>query len=610
MQFRYDINFLRAIAVIAVVLFHFNPEIAAGGFAGVDVFFVISGYLMTGIIFRGLKVNNFSLINFYIARINRIIPALAFLCLVLIIFGYFYLTYIDYKVLSKHIASSITFLSNIIYSRESGYFDSSTISKWLIHTWSLSIEWQFYILYPILVLLLKKIFSLNSIKKIIVLFSIISFFFSIFMSSRYPSASYYFLPSRAWEMTFGALVYLYPFNIKQKRIASNLGVFLIILSVLIIPTNSLWPSYLTLLPVLSTCIVIASNHQNSFLFKNILSQCIGKWSYSIYLWHWPLVVYGYYQQIGSSWVYIGLPLSVLLGFLSHKYIEKYKFNKEINWKNIFFVKPILFSIIILISSLFIYSSSITFRESEQSAKNLSAIEAINDWSYPEPNLFIDNLGIRYIKGSSEKNILFIGASHIEQLYPYVLENHGYYNVYFLTKGGCLPTPSMKHSKWSCDNIQNYSHLLRTVHFDKIVTSLYCLTCELPKNHDDKEIELKIRIKEYDDFLSRLKEHTKHIYLLLGEPQGKEFDPVESLRFNLPHKIKTIDVRHKYKEQAVALSALKELNDVKIIDPIPYLCDNYCNVMDSNNNYFYKDDNHMRPWYAKRYLTYLSSIFVN
>jgi len=120
-HFREDINGLRAIAVIAVVLFHFNPSWMPGGFAGVDVFFVISGFLMTGIIFKGLEQQNFSIIKFYIARANRIIPALAILCIVLLIFGWFYLSPVDYKSLAKHAVSSIGFISNNIYWLESGY---------------------------------------------------------------------------------------------------------------------------------------------------------------------------------------------------------------------------------------------------------------------------------------------------------------------------------------------------------------------------------------------------------------------------------------------------------------------------------------------------------
>jgi peptidoglycan/LPS O-acetylase OafA/YrhL len=169
MQFREDINMLRAIAVIAVVLFHFYPELLPGGFIGVDIFFVISGFLMTSIIMEAIKQQKFSIIDFYLNRAYRIIPALAVLCLVLLALGWFWLTTVDYMLLGKHVASSISFISNFIYRLEAGYFDTTSKEKWLLHTWSLSIEWQFYIIYPIVLSFLAKRYSLKTIKNIVLL---------------------------------------------------------------------------------------------------------------------------------------------------------------------------------------------------------------------------------------------------------------------------------------------------------------------------------------------------------------------------------------------------------------------------------------------------------
>ena len=180
MKFRKDINGLRAIAVVAVLLFHFNPSWMPGGFAGVDVFFVISGFLMTGIIFRGIEQENFSILKFYVARANRIIPALALLCLVLMIFGWFYLTPFDYRILGKHVASSIGFLSNVMYWREAGYFDAASLEKWLLHTWTLSVEWQFYILYPLILVAMRKFLSIKTMKLILLVATVLGFIFCVF----------------------------------------------------------------------------------------------------------------------------------------------------------------------------------------------------------------------------------------------------------------------------------------------------------------------------------------------------------------------------------------------------------------------------------------------
>lgn len=174
MDFREDINGLRAIAVIAVVLFHFNPAWLPGGYAGVDIFFVISGYLITGIIFRGLQKNSFGLITFYKSRAKRII-ALAVMCCTLLVFGWFYLLPLEYSELGKHVASSLGFFSNFVYWSEAGYFTAGAHEKWLLHTWSLSVEWQFYMIYPIILLLLSRLISLHLLRWIVLAGSVLAF---------------------------------------------------------------------------------------------------------------------------------------------------------------------------------------------------------------------------------------------------------------------------------------------------------------------------------------------------------------------------------------------------------------------------------------------------
>lgn len=330
MKFRTDINGLRALAVIAVVLFHFNPAWIRipGGFAGVDVFFVISGFLMTSIIFRGLANNQFSTIQFYIARANRIIPPLMAMCSVLLILGWFYLTPVDYRILGKHIAGSSGFISNIFYFKESGYFDAGSHEKWLLHTWSLSAEWQFYIIYPVVLVILNKIFKLATIKKILVVITGCGFLFNLYVSHQNPTYAYFLLPVRGWEMMLGGLVYLYPvqLNEKNKKYCQWLGVLLIIASYSTMSEKDMWPGYLALMPVEGAFLIILANRQQSF-FNAVILQRIGLWSYSIYLWHWPLVVIGYYLSI-PYFEFIGIPLSVLFGALSYRYIENRKTSSQ------------------------------------------------------------------------------------------------------------------------------------------------------------------------------------------------------------------------------------------------------------------------------------------
>lgn len=347
MNFRKDINGLRAIAVIAVVLFHFSPSTLPGGFAGVDVFFVISGFLMTGIIFRGFENNNFSLLSFYISRINRIIPALAALCITLLLFGWFYLNPIDYKALSKHAAGSISFISNILYWSEAGYFDATSQEKWLLHTWSLSIEWQFYMFYPLLLIFFNKLIPQKNLKYIVISTMLISFILSVLYSYKSPSASYYLLPTRAWEMLLGGTVYLFPIRLNKTSslIYESLGIALIIFSYFLTSSSTLWPGYMALFPTLGAAFIILSKN-NSILTNNSFCQKIGKWSYSIYLWHWPLAVVNYNYSLNIYYMCVSIILSFLLGYISYTYIEGLKFKRITKWLHLYKIIPIYFVLVI------------------------------------------------------------------------------------------------------------------------------------------------------------------------------------------------------------------------------------------------------------------------
>jgi len=325
-NFRKDINGLRALAVISVVLFHFFPELVPGGFIGVDIFFVISGFLMTSIIYNGLSRNTFNIFTFYLGRARRILPALIVLCSFLLIYGWFTLLPSDYEQLAKHAASSVTFLSNFIYFRESGYFSAGAHEKWLLHTWSLSVEWQFYILYPIAIIALKRVFGLSPLRNILLCSTGLLFIFSVYSSYRWPTASYFLLPTRSWEMMAGGLIFLFPFraSLKCNRFFEFSGLFLIFISLLFTSEKDAWPGFMALLPVCGTLFIMFANNQQSKITGNKFTQCIGKISYSLYLWHWPIVVYISYLGYSDSFAHNlgGLLISIVFGFISYEVVER------------------------------------------------------------------------------------------------------------------------------------------------------------------------------------------------------------------------------------------------------------------------------------------------
>lgn len=325
--FRTDINGLRAYAVIAVVLFHFKVPGFGGGYAGVDVFFVISGFLMTGIIMRGLESQNgagFNLFQFYMARARRIIPALFFLCLVMLALGWFLIAPDDYNQLAREADRALLFISNIYYYKKSGYFDTDATERILLHTWSLSVEWQFYILYPLVLMAIAKV-SRRLVLPAILGILLISFIWSVITSHSNPSYAFYMLSSRAWEMLIGGLVFFAGRHEASQALRNKLyypGLAAILLAIFVYSPETRWPGYAALLPALGTAAVILAN-QNRLPTNNLLFQRAGDWSYSIYLWHWPLavaLVLAGHSHFGLLAVAM-IALSIFLGWLSYRFIE-------------------------------------------------------------------------------------------------------------------------------------------------------------------------------------------------------------------------------------------------------------------------------------------------
>lgn len=327
--FRKDINGLRAYAVVAVLLYHYGMAGMSGGYAGVDVFFVISGFLMTTIILPKVESGRFSLSDFYLARIRRILPALAVLCVAVLLFGWFWLAPYLYENLGKSAGASLLFFSNFVYNRGGGYFAPHAHDNWLLHTWSLSVEWQFYLLYPLLLLALAR-FSRGSrhiIRTTLLVALLASFAYAVYLTSAKPTSAFFLLPSRAWELLAGSLVFLYSgqaFSDKASRAIEAAGLALIVVSFFAYDSNTPWPGYFAALPVMGTCLVLLAARQDSLLTGNRVAQSLGRWSYSIYLWHWPLVVgLGYFDvRSESHWLIAAMAASLVLGALSYHLVEQ------------------------------------------------------------------------------------------------------------------------------------------------------------------------------------------------------------------------------------------------------------------------------------------------
>ena len=326
MEFRKDINGLRSYAVIAVVLYHFGLGGGfaglPGGFAGVDVFFVISGFLMTGIIVTRLNGGSFSLADFYLSRARRILPALLALCLALLVFGYFWLIPSDYAMLGKHAAASAGFVSNIVYLGEEGYFDAPSHDKWMLHTWSLSVEWQFYLVYPLLLMTVSRLKVPRKFAGLMLALGVLTFASSVWLTETSSSFAFYMLPARTWEFMAGGLVFLAGRRFSGSAKLEWAGFALIFASFCLFNSDSPWPGYAAAVPILGAALVLLAGRENSSLTGNAGAQALGTWSYSIYLWHWPVVVaLGYFGFTGAGYAAFGVMLSLLLGAASYVFVE-------------------------------------------------------------------------------------------------------------------------------------------------------------------------------------------------------------------------------------------------------------------------------------------------
>ena len=330
LTFRPDINALRAVAVLGVLFYHFQVPGFSGGFIGVDVFFVISGFLMSQIIYGQLSENRFSLAAFYEARIRRIVPALVMLGIVLLLSGYFYLIPFDYTILGKRVLTSLTFVSNIALLHKAPYFDPASREQWLLHTWSLSVEAQFYLFWPFFLIALQK--NKKILKPCIAAVFALSLMWCVLKTQKEASAAFYSLPTRVWEFTAGSFLYFFKQNIRPIKNLSFAGLALILISAVFYSGDLAYPGYWAFVPVAGAALFMTEQSTRAFI-TNRVTQFFGDISYSLYLWHWPVVVGAKYFDIALTPLHqcCLISLSVLLAYASFELVEKPS-RYRIDWK--------------------------------------------------------------------------------------------------------------------------------------------------------------------------------------------------------------------------------------------------------------------------------------
>jgi peptidoglycan/LPS O-acetylase OafA/YrhL len=336
LKYRPDIDGLRAVAIGSVVLFHAFPTLLRGGFVGVDVFFVISGYLISSIVFQGLMAGDFSFAKFYQRRIKRIFPALILVLVSCFVVGWFVLLADELRALGKHTVAGVAFFQNIVLFKEAGYFDTASETKPLLHLWSLGVEEQFYIFFPITVWVLWRRPAL--VLPVIVVLAVASFWAGALQLTQDPSAAFYLSPFRVWEIMAGSLAgyfsALHPSqahrlsnSVRWRTVLSAAGAALLLASFLVIDRQKAFPGFWALMPVCGSALMILAG-PGAWINQHLLGcrpmVWVGLISYPLYLWHWPVMTFMRIvtaEELDVPHGLLAIAASVLLAWGTHRGLE-------------------------------------------------------------------------------------------------------------------------------------------------------------------------------------------------------------------------------------------------------------------------------------------------
>jgi peptidoglycan/LPS O-acetylase OafA/YrhL len=648
--YRPDIDGLRAIAVLAVVGFH--GEIAAfrGGFAGVDVFFVISGYLISGIIVRSLENDRFSFAGFYARRVNRIMPALLVVLVATAIVGWFILFAREFVSLGKHILGGALFYSNFALWSEAGYFDSQ--AKPLLHLWSLAVEEQFYLLWPLLVVTAWK----RRIDLLLVIVPLVtgSFILSIVaIATSHGTAAFFSPVTRFWEIGIGALLFQVESVLARKNarqtvrpllneIAALVGIGLIALALIKVSEKTPWPGWWALAPAIGTAMIVAAGPQtwiNGAVLGNRLLVAVGLVSYPLYLWHWPVMVMarlvneGQLPRSGRLGLMI---VSLGLAFVTYRFLEiPIRFGKR--------KRRSAGRLVIALAGVAIVGILIDGAIRPRLDVSLSRLaeEAEKDGSgYPGGGFrgLHATLQINAIPGDSMRTIVFIGDSHVEQYWPRAVElsrrsKQIAPEILFITHEGCPTLPdinptalSAAGSPYHCNvfvkqaiaraSMSDVKAIVLGGFWENYLTPGSVAPVERPAEPQRDMQTIDVAFATLETQVLDLTRAGKVVYLILSNPVAAAFHPDSILE---PRRLPFLSARARLttvsrkvataraQRTNASLRAIARRTGAVVIDPADYMCDSTCSVIDERGEPIYIDSNHMRGSYARAHATFIDRV---
>jgi peptidoglycan/LPS O-acetylase OafA/YrhL len=652
LDYRPDIDGLRAIAVLAVVGFHAFPAWIRGGYVGVDVFFVISGYLISTILLTGMERGSFSFRQFYIRRIRRIFPALLFVLLCSLVAGWLLLFSHEYRALGKYVAGSAAFVSNFVLWNESGYFDKAAAAKPLLHIWSLGIEEQFYIVWPLLLFLTWK----RKAATLTLLLLLLTFSFTFNVISIDPAADFYSPATRFWELMAGAvLAYLSLYqndfarffcklssprlqaigiraasNPMTSHVMASVGLLLIVTTFLTIDETRKFPGWWALMPVVGAFLLIASGPR-AWINNKLLAfpglVVVGLISYPLYLWHWPLlsfisIVDGHAPSPGLAT--FAILLSFALAWLTYLLVEKpLRFGKSAALK----------AVVLLVMMATIGSAGyFTYVEGGFPLRNQYAedIVAAAQDRLEDSELTLGN-------PRAEETIL-VGDSTMQQYIPRVrqLVDKGVIDldrnrIVFETLGGCPPIPDIaRDQNPACaPMIDKVLPMLDGEMVKAVALAAWWTTeftiAEYYLRSDPSKVLLRDSEAAQDRAISNLAELVAHlvaagkrVFVLLETPSSDVYDPITIMPTGW-HRLLSRPIIPKTPTRANMEKFVGRVSDKierateaaggRVIRPMDYLCDtDVCPIVGNDGRLIYFDYGHLRGSFVRDHAAYIDQIF--
>jgi peptidoglycan/LPS O-acetylase OafA/YrhL len=652
LKYRADIDGMRAVAIILVIIYHAFPSILPSGFIGVDIFFVISGFLITSIIVKDLQEGAFSFSHFYARRIRRIFPALLLVLLVTAILGWLFLFPSEFKLLGKHLLGGSTFVSNFVLWGEAGYFDAGAESKPFLHLWSLGIEEQFYIFFPLLLVFLYRRGKQNILLALGAIAGL-SFFANIAYVNSAPVDVFYSPATRIWELLIGSILACSgTFSQKNRfKIFSSLGAINIIsaagliavfVAMIFLDRTKSFPGFWALLPVFGAMLLIASGPRawfNQEILGSKVLVSIGKISYPLYLWHWPLLSFLLIVNKGTPTIAARISIiviAIVLAILTYILLEKKIRNRT--WRYITSFTLSLPMVVLTVAGFVIYQVDLQTRLAK--IPYLSAIyNGLNDRDFPKDGASI--------KGAKQEKVLFIGDSFLQHYYSRlkkISENSDHsYTVVYAGAGGCPPIPDVSRiaDPGGCKLLNDRSFEqarqsdVKKVIFGSAWHYFYPIAQQsksLPYSkfeyaamvYAEGDIERRgitpnspafnSAFLRFETLVGELRALGKEVYIVLPSPISEAFDPrlmIDRVRGGLVDRggISKKIYSESFSPVINQLTQISRRTNSHLLDPTVNLCPNdFCDAF-YDLNPIYNDTGHIRPYFARDHITIFDAVIL-